>query len=90
MNWKLCIDSPQQRALKLCRGSMDKGDGYGVGYGNVNGYGWGNGNGYGRASGGGYGDGYGYGTPDGGGYGSGYGLDGDRGAPDGGSPAEWR
>ena len=40
----------------------------------------------------GYGDGcgYGYGDGDGGGYGSGYGLDGDRGAPDGGSPAEWR
>jgi hypothetical protein len=60
--FRFCIDSTQKRALALCRGSMDEGDGYGSGYG----------------------------TPDGGGYGSGYGLDGDRGAPDGGSPAEWR
>lgn len=50
MNWKLCIDSLQQRALKLCRGSMDEGDGfgYGSGYGDVNGNGWGDGNRYGN------------------------------------------
>ena len=34
MNWKLCVSDPQGRALILCRGSMDKGDGFGYGSGN--------------------------------------------------------
>lgn len=59
MNWKLCIPDSQRRALKLCRGSMDEGDGWGCGYG---GYGYGYG-----------GYGYGYGCRDGDGYGIGYG-----------------
>ena len=62
MNWKLCIDSLQQRALALCHGSMDEGNGSGNGYGD--------GYGYGTPDGGGYGSGYGLdgdrGAPDGG------------------------
>ena len=30
-NWRFCIDSPQKRALNFCSGSMNTGDGYGVG-----------------------------------------------------------
>jgi len=37
MNWKLCVDSHEQRALKVCGGSIDEDDGYGDGYGD----GWG-------------------------------------------------
>ena len=62
MNWHFCIDSTEKRALDLCRGSMNKGDGFGRGNGGGRGYGYGNG--YGCS--GGYGSGYGY-T---GGYGS--------------------
>jgi hypothetical protein len=45
VDWKLYIDSPQKRALDLCGGSFDKGDGgaswmiSGVGVGSGNGYG---------------------------------------------------
>jgi len=58
MNWKLYVDGPECRALDLCRGSMDEGNGsgYGAGYGNGDGMprlgsGWGYGNGYGRGDG---------------------------------------
>ena len=64
MNWRFCVVDPQERALALCRGSMDKGAGFGSGDGWGNGGGWGNGygSGYGRADGDGrgFGDGYGY------------------------------
>ena len=46
VDWKLYIDSPQQRALDLCRGSLTKGSGYG-------GYGYSDGAGGGRGGGGG-------------------------------------
>jgi hypothetical protein len=48
MNWHFYIDSPQQRALDLCRGSFDEGKG------------WGDGDGYGDS----WGDGLGAGTSD--------------------------
>ena len=66
MNWHFYIDSPQQRALGLCRGSFDEGDGCaalpcgGAGYGS--GYGCTNGSGYGVDTGDGFGDGYGWGN----------------------------
>jgi len=50
MNWKLCVDGPECRALDLCRGSMDEGDGCGNGCGN----GAGCGLGYGTVNGDGY------------------------------------
>ena len=83
MNWRFCIDSTQKRALKLCRGSMDEGDGvsgaalFGGGWG----YGVGDGDGCGqrRRHGDGYVDDWGNGC------GCGYGL----GNGDGGSPEEW-
>jgi hypothetical protein len=74
MNWKLYIDSPEKRALDLCVGSMEEGNGYG--YGRVNG----RGDGYGRGNGRGDGDGYDYGR--GCGYGDGRGG--------GSSASEWR
>ena len=42
MNWKLCIDTPEQKALDLCYGSMKMGHGYGdgCGYGDGNGEHW--------------------------------------------------
>ena len=66
VDWKFCIDSPQQRALRLCKGSLDRGGGKGVGrYGYVDGGGESDGSeqGYGNGIGGGYGFGedYGYG-----------------------------
>ena len=79
VDWKICIDTPQQRALDLCGGSLTKGDGYG-GHPRAlrrgGGYGWGDG-GWGCSD----GDGYGTGTGDGhsGGYGCG----------DGGSATKW-
>ena len=39
MNWRFCVDTPEQRALKLCRGSMNAGYGYGDGDGTGYGYG---------------------------------------------------
>ena len=45
MNWRFCVGDPQERALALCRGSMDEGDGYGYSYGD--GFGNGNCKGYG-------------------------------------------
>ena len=84
VNWKLYIDSRQQQVLKLCRGSLTEGNGYGCG----NGYDWGNGygciapDGYGTAHGGGWGDGYGNG---GGAEGSGA----PRGDGNGRSPTKW-
>ena len=93
VDWKLYIDSPQQRALDFCGGSLTEGDGgdhLGSGYGAwINGGGWGLGFGYGADNGGGDGDGYrdGYGDGWGDGGGDGYGdsdLDGD-----GGSATEW-
>ena len=48
VDWKFYIDSPQQRALYACRGSLTEGYGYGYGYG------------AGYADGGGKGGGYGY------------------------------
>ena len=47
VDWKLYIDSPQKRALDLCCGSFDKGDGgaswmiSGTGEGGGNDYGYG-------------------------------------------------
>jgi len=52
MNWRFCVGDPQKRALALCRGSMDEGDGYGDGYGNGRGTGDGDGYGYGNGNGG--------------------------------------
>ena len=81
--WRFCVTDPQDAALELCGGSMDKGDGWGLrgdGYGD----GRGNGNGFGNGfrDGDGYGKGMGYGAlrkGDGGNY-----LGGD-----GTSPEEW-
>jgi hypothetical protein len=53
MNWKLCIDTPEQKALDLCYGSMKMGPGYGDG----SGYGDGYGDGFGSGDVGGDGDG---------------------------------
>jgi hypothetical protein len=41
VDWKLYIDSPQKRALYVCRGSLieDDGDGAGVGFGYSDGWG---------------------------------------------------
>ena len=36
MNWRFCVGTREQRALKLCAGSMNEGDGYGDGDGNGN------------------------------------------------------
>ena len=44
MYWKLYIDSPQEKALKLCRGSYTTGDGIGYGRGAGDGGGGGRGN----------------------------------------------
>ena len=48
VDWKLYIDSPQQRALKFCGGSLDRGGGVGtnVEAGGDDGYGWGRGYGW--------------------------------------------
>jgi hypothetical protein len=75
--WKFCVIDPQDAALALCAGSMDKGGGHGDCYG------YGNGRGHG-------GDGRdlrGDGVSDGYGNGSGYG-NGGRG--NGWSPKEWK
>ena len=64
MHWKLCIDTVEKRALNLCSGSMNKGNGYGSCYGS--GYGSGYGDGYSI----GHGDGYSYGYGDNDGDGS--------------------
>ena len=90
MNWHFYIDSPQQRALHLCKGSLDRGGGKGVGrYGYVDGGGESDGSeqGYGNGAGGGWGFGYstGHGDGWGGGDGGGYGEDG----ADGRSENEW-
>lgn len=42
VDWKICIDSPQKRALDLCFGSLTEGDGFSAGvftggYGCLNG-----------------------------------------------------
>ena len=47
VDWKLYIDSPQERALKLCHGSLTERDGVGFGYGVPCGDGFGYGNCYG-------------------------------------------
>ena len=67
MNWRICIDSPQKRALDLCSGTMNKGRG--------SGYDWNYGSGSGVRPARGFGDGVGSGTGfgDGVGSGSGYG-----------------
>ena len=58
VDWKLYIDSPQKRALELCSGSMDEGNGWGyVGVDVVKGDGTGYGDGYGNFYGGGRGAG---------------------------------
>ena len=66
VDWKIYIDSPQQRALDLCRGSLAEDDGYGTnsGWGYSYTAGDGRGNGYGDAVGDGYGyaNGFGYGN----------------------------
>jgi hypothetical protein len=31
VDWKIYIDSVQKRALALCEGSLDEGDGFGIG-----------------------------------------------------------
>jgi len=77
MNWRFCVYTPEQRALKLCRGSMNEGSNFGHGYGSCNGYGYGDG--YGAADGRGFGAGYGVGNGDG--YSGGW-VDGD-------SPVKW-
>ena len=71
VSWKLYIDSPQQRALDFCRGSLAAGDGYGSGPlweaawqgacadGDGLGYGYSLGYGWGDGSGKSYGRGYG-------------------------------
>ena len=41
MSWKFCITDAQRRALDLCGGSMDEGDGWGSGdFGNLEGDCW--------------------------------------------------
>jgi len=54
MNWRFCVDTPEQRALKLCSGSMNAGDGdghgVGDGYGDGDGYGYGYGDRLGKGS----------------------------------------
>ena len=86
VDWKLCIDSPQKRALDLYGGSLTEGSGY------VNGWagrvprrrpadGWGDGYGYGDSAGDDDGEGWGDGFGDGDGYGNCYG--------DGWSSDEW-
>jgi len=45
MNWKLYVDGPERRALDLCHGSMDEGDGWGSGWAYGGGRGNGNGDG---------------------------------------------
>ena len=52
VDWKLYIDSPQERALKLCYGSLTEGNGNG--YGNDTGKGYFNGYGTGWGGGGGW------------------------------------
>jgi len=51
MNWRFCVDTPEQRALKLCRGSMNEGAGWGDGtswgYGGGDCWGYGDGGGNG-------------------------------------------
>jgi hypothetical protein len=72
VNWKLLVIDPVQRALDLCGGSMDEGDGWGHrtrggGYGDGEGWGYGDGEGdgegysegTGRRNGDGWGDGWG-------------------------------
>lgn len=56
MDWKFYIDDPKTRALNLCYGYLDWGDGYG--YGNCYSNEWGRGDGYGLSCGCGYGRGY--------------------------------
>ena len=93
VDWKICIDSPQQRALKLCGGSLTEsdGNGYGSGYG----YSAAGAGGHPRVverAGGGDGDSFDYGNCFGNGYGSGYGYSdgagGGRGGG-GGSSTKW-
>ena len=47
VDWKIYIDSPQQRAIKLCHGSLTEGEGLGDGWGSDFGAGYGDGYGYG-------------------------------------------
>ena len=63
VDWKICIDSPQKRALDLCGGSLTGGDGYGDGGGYS--YGDGSGLGYDAGRGDGHGDGHGWANGDG-------------------------
>ena len=73
VDWKLCIDSPQKRALDLCGGSLTEGDGIiddycdydgrGSGHGYINGDG--SGLGYSAGWGDGHGDGHGWVNGDG-------------------------
>ena len=82
VDWKFYIDSPQQRALDLCGGSLTEGNGYSS---LAPGFAGGWGNGYSYDYGAEDGDGYGFG------YGAGYGY-GDRHEGcrrDGGSAREW-
>jgi hypothetical protein len=55
VDWKIYIDSPQERALHPCGGSLTEGDGYSDSDGNGDGYGCGSG--YGYSAGDGWGDG---------------------------------
>ena len=76
MSWKLYIDSPLQKSLDLCRGSFTEEDGYGDGWGWIDGDGKGINSPYCHEADTnvGYGDGYcdGYGTSWGNGRGSGW------------------
>jgi len=86
VNWKLYVDSPEKRALDLCRGSMDEGDGRGSPYSwGPSDDGWGNGD-AGYSYGTGCGNGYGYGLGNGNGYGWGAGFV----NGDGYSSTEWK
>ena len=63
VDWKLYIDSPQKRALDLCEGSLDVGNGWGDGadWGDR----WGDGRGSGYRDSFGISNGDGWGGPDG-------------------------
>ena len=71
MNWKFCIDTPEQKTLDFCGGSINVGDAPGVGYGFSNGDGNGvyilsyskHGAGYGSPNGDGTGFGYNWSSP---------------------------
>jgi hypothetical protein len=77
MNWRICIDSPQKRALDLCSGTMNKGRG--------SGYDWNYGSGSGVRPARGFGDGVGSG-----GFGDGEGSGSERPSQSRWLMGEWR